>query len=104
MDQALYTAQSLLDQLPLFVVAILILWCAKVVYDITTKYSFDEELVEKDNSAVGVSLAGYLLGIGFALKGVFAGMVANPEPVLIENDEGTLIEVAASSTSPSTAS
>ena len=97
MEQALFTAQSLLEQLPLFVVAILILWCAKVVYDLTTKYSFDEELVERDNSAVGVSLAGYLLGVGFALKGVFADMAINPEIIMVENEAGEMVEAAASS-------
>jgi len=97
MEQIKFTALNLLDQLPLFVVAILILWVGKIVYDLTTKYSFNEELCEKDNSAVGVSLAGYLIGIGFALKGAFQGVIATPAVTVLTAEDGTTTELATSS-------
>jgi uncharacterized membrane protein YjfL (UPF0719 family) len=96
MEQIKYTALNIFDQLPLFVVAIVILWVGKVVFDITTKYEFDEQLCEKDNPALGVTLAGYLIGIGLALKGAFAGVVSNPDVLVETAADGTVTEFTSS--------
>lgn len=46
---------------------------AKLVNDWTTPYRIDHELTEKDNPALGVSILGYLLGVGIVLGGVLMG-------------------------------
>ncbi len=42
----------------------------KWIYDLLTPYKLNEQLVEKDNHAIAVSFAGYLLGLGIILEGV----------------------------------
>ncbi len=54
-------------------VAAVIFVVAKLVNDWTTPYRIDHELMENDNPALGVSIMGYLLGVGFVLAGVLMG-------------------------------
>ncbi|MEQ8768785.1 MAG: DUF350 domain-containing protein [Planctomycetota bacterium] len=54
-------------------VAAAIFVIAKLVNDWTTPYRIDHELMEKDNPALGVSILGYLLGVGLVLGGVLMG-------------------------------
>jgi uncharacterized membrane protein YjfL (UPF0719 family) len=57
----------------------------KLVYDWTTpSYSIKEELVEKDNAALGLSLVGYYLGLVVAIGGVMAGPSMGLEEDLID--------------------
>ena len=44
--------------------AFILFWLGKLVKDLTTtSYSVREELVEKDNVALGVAMAGYYFGL-----------------------------------------
>ena len=68
----------LLEAIPFFVYALLILVLGKVFYERTSAFSFLDELTERDNPAFGACLAGYLLGIALALTGAFpTGPVSN---------------------------
>ncbi|MEI6560669.1 MAG: DUF350 domain-containing protein [Verrucomicrobiota bacterium] len=68
----------LLEAIPFFVYALLILVLGKVFYERTSHFSFLDELTERDNPAFGACLAGYLLGIALALTGAFpTGPVSN---------------------------
>ena len=68
--------------LPLFGIALLALWLAKVIYQKSEKFSFAEQLTGKDNPAFGLALKGYLLGVTFALTGAFVGNAAIDLPSL----------------------
>jgi hypothetical protein len=68
--------------LPLFGIALLALWLAKLIYQKTEDFSFAEQLTEKDNPAFGTALTGYLLGVTFALMGAFVGNPAFDLPSL----------------------
>ena len=57
--------------LPLFLIAFAALWLAKAVYQKTEAFGFNDQLTDKDNPAFGTVLAGYLLGVTFALTGAF---------------------------------
>jgi len=61
----------LLEALPFYAYALLILFAGKVLYERTSRFSFLDELTERDNPAFGACLAGYLLGIALALTGAF---------------------------------
>jgi len=57
----------------------------KLVYDWTTpSYRIKEELVEKDNAALGLALVGYYLGLVVAIGGVMAGDSMGLEEDLID--------------------
>ena len=61
----------LLEALPFYAYALLILFVGKLFYEQTSPFSFTDELTERDNPAFGACLAGYLLGIALALTGAF---------------------------------
>ena len=61
----------LLEAIPFYAYALLILFAGKFFYERTSRFSFLEELTERDNPAFGACLAGYLLGIALALTGAF---------------------------------
>ncbi len=69
MDALIATFLHVLDGMTHFLFLLIGLFIAKLFYDWTTPYKFSHELTEKDNPAVGVSLAGYLIGAGIALGG-----------------------------------
>lgn len=73
MDSVLATLDTVVAAMPNFAAIFVLLLLAKLFYDKTTPYGFDEELVEKDNAAFGVCLAGYLVGVGIALTGALFG-------------------------------
>src|SRR4051812_2128935 len=62
--------------LPLFIIAFAALWFAKLVYQWTEKFSFSDQLTEKDNPAFGTALTGYLIGTTIAITGAFVAMDA----------------------------
>jgi len=61
----------LLEAIPFYAYALLILFAGKLFYERTSRFSFIDELTERDNPAFGACLAGYLLGITLALTGAF---------------------------------
>jgi len=73
MEQFTLTLQEIIYNAPLFLIAIIIVWAGKLLYDITTPFSFNHELTENDNEAFGFALSGYLIGLAIALMGCFSG-------------------------------
>jgi len=54
-----------------------VLYAAKLTYDLFTPFSINEQLTEHDNKAVAVSFSGYLLGVMIILLAIFhSGTVA----------------------------
>lgn len=49
----------------------IVLYGAKLLYDLLTPFSLKEQLTEKDNKAVAVSFSGYMLGVMIILLGIF---------------------------------
>lgn len=62
--------------IPLFVLAFIALWFAKALYQWTERFSFADQLTQKDNPAFGAALAGYLIGTTIALTGAFPNQPA----------------------------
>jgi uncharacterized membrane protein YjfL (UPF0719 family) len=58
-----------ITNVPYFAVAIVLLFIGKRMFDLTTVWSVDEQLTDKDNPAVGLTLAGYFLGLAIAISG-----------------------------------
>jgi len=73
MDAGVATFWIAVGRMPNFAVIFALLLLAKVFYERTASYQFDEELTEKDNPAFGVCLAGYLVGVAIALVGALFG-------------------------------
>ncbi|WP_037572493.1 DUF350 domain-containing protein [Spirochaeta cellobiosiphila] len=57
----------------LVILFVALLVIAKFINDVLTPYSLDEELTSKDNPAVAVSVAGYLLGVLIIYIGALMG-------------------------------
>lgn len=58
----------------------IVLYGAKLLYDLFTPFSLKEQLTEKDNKAVAVSFSGYMLGVLIILLGIFhSGSVVEGE-------------------------
>ena len=53
--------------------AVLLLFLAKKLFDLFTPYRLDVQLTEKDNPAVGLLLAGFLVGVAAIVCSAFAG-------------------------------
>ncbi|MCY3869064.1 MAG: DUF350 domain-containing protein [Gemmatimonadetes bacterium] len=65
--------------------AFVLFWIGKLVKDLTTtSYSVREELVEKDNAALGVAMAGYYFGLFMAIGGTLSGPSQGLENDLID--------------------
>lgn len=65
--------------------AFILFWIGKLVKDLTTtSYSVREELVEKDNVALGVAMAGYYFGLILAIGGTLSGPSQGLENDLID--------------------
>lgn len=65
--------------------AFVLFWIGKLVKDLTTtSYSVREELVEKDNVALGVAMAGYYFGLIMAIGGTLSGPSQGLENDLID--------------------
>ena len=62
-DHVKFTCLELFGSLPIFAATLVILWLGKLLYNKTTSFCFHEELTEKDNSALGTALSGYLIGL-----------------------------------------
>ena len=65
--------------------AFILFWLGKLIKDLTTtSYSVREELVEKDNAALGVAMAGYYFGLIMAIGGTLSGPSQGLENDLID--------------------
>ena len=65
--------------------AFVLFWVGKLVKDLTTtSYSVRDELVEKDNVALGVAMAGYYFGLIMAIGGTLSGPSQGLENDLID--------------------
>lgn len=49
----------------------IVLYAAKLFYDLFTPFSINDQLTEQDNKAIAVSFSGYLLGVMIILLGIF---------------------------------
>jgi uncharacterized membrane protein YjfL (UPF0719 family) len=74
-DTLLSTIKSLFSyDLALLVVLLIATWIGKLINDLLKRrYKTDEEIVGKNNTAVGVAMAGYYLGLMIAIAGVVMG-------------------------------
>lgn len=68
MDVPSYIQES--AYLPL---ALLLVWLAKIAKDITAPYNLQQELLERKNPAVAVSVGGYFLAVVIVLIGAYLG-------------------------------
>lgn len=59
-------------------VALVVVLLAKWANDFTSAYDLHEQLTEKDNKAIGLAFAGYLLGVAIILWGVLKSESAVP--------------------------
>lgn len=59
--------------LPVLGIVLIAIWIGKLVNDLLTRYKIDEEITGKNNTAVGIALAGYYIGLAIAIAGVIAG-------------------------------
>lgn len=55
------------------VLAIVLLFVAKKGFDLLTPYKVDIQLTQKDNPAIGIVLAGFLMGVAAVICGLFVG-------------------------------
>ena len=56
---------------PFYAYALLMVYAANYFYRRTSRFSFHDELTERDNPAFGACLAGYLGGVAIAMAGAF---------------------------------
>ena len=73
MEVIVNSLTKIVVNIPHFAFLLIGLFIAKYFFDLTTPYKFNDELTEKDNTAFGVCLSGYLVGTGIALTGVLFG-------------------------------
>ena len=65
-----------------------VLYVGKKVNDLLTPYDLNEELTEKDNKAVALSLAGYLFGLAIILSSVLTSESTVEETESVWRDIG----------------
>ena len=69
-----YALNELPANVVYFVIALVLLFIAKLARDLTTRgVDDDSEITKKDNVAFGIYSAGYYIGVGLAFVGVFLG-------------------------------
>lgn len=65
--------------------AFILFWIGKLIRDLmASSYSVREELVEKDNAALGIGIAGYYFGLVLAIGGTLSGPSQGLENDLID--------------------
>lgn len=65
--------------------AFILFWIGKLIRDLMTSgYSLRDELVEKDNAALGIGMAGYYFGLILAIGGTLSGPSQGLENDLID--------------------
>src|SRR5690348_13810786 len=65
------TLVNLVDHFPFYAYALVMIFGANFFYQKTSRFSFIDELTERDNPAFGACFAGYLLGVALAIAGAF---------------------------------
>lgn len=66
---------AMLGIVPYFAAALVLFFLGKFLFDLSTpRIADDEELTTRDNTAFGVLFTGYMLGLAFALAGVFSSL------------------------------
>lgn len=73
MDALTTTLEFIVEKLPYFAAGIVLVFLGKLFYNLTTRYDIDRHLTTERNSAVGVSFAGYLVGLAFAVSATLRG-------------------------------
>lgn len=53
-----------------FIVALVMIWMAKLVMEKIVTYNLNEELTQRDNKAVGLATVGYLFAVMIVIRGV----------------------------------
>ena len=57
----------------ILVIVMVAVWIGKLVNDLLTRYKINEELTDKNNASIGVTLAGYYIALAIAISGVIIG-------------------------------
>ena len=66
-----------LSHFPNFILAVLalvLIWISKKLFDFFTSYSLEVQLVKMDNKAISIAFAGYLGGVVIVLEGALEGI------------------------------
>ena len=71
------TLEFIVENLPYFAAGLVLLFVGKLFYNLSTRYDIDQEVAEAQNPAVGVSFAGYLVGLAFVLAATVRGAGGN---------------------------
>lgn len=72
-------------------VAVLILWVAKLANQATAGYSMKEQLTDRDNKAVAVSFAGFILSLCLIIHGILTAPIGLN--VAIDQDQAWLTDL-----------
>jgi len=73
LETMLVTLNQLISSIPHGVIIFFMFIIGWKLYDKITPYKFNDELVEKDNAAVGVALTGFIIALGIGLAGTLFG-------------------------------
>lgn len=73
MQTILATLVLVVEKIPHFAVGLLLVFVGKLFYNLTTRYHIDREISDNKNDGVGISFAGYLLGIGVVIAAAARG-------------------------------
>ncbi len=76
--------------------AFILVYVAKLLFDLFTPYRLDEQLTEKDNKAVAVSFSGYMLGVLIIVIGVlgsdgYNAMAGSNQMIILQDMLATII-------------
>ena len=82
---------TFLAQVPVILAAIVALIAGKLFYQFTLPFSLPQQLTQNDNPAVGLTLSGFLVGLGLALVGATYGLKAFPQDALLNIGIGLLV-------------
>ena len=77
MDALTTTLEFVVEKLPYFAAGIVLVFLGKLFYNLTTSYDIDRHLTAEQNSAVGVSFGGYLVGLAFAISTTLLGTTSD---------------------------
>ena len=73
MDTLTTTLEFIIEKLPYFGAGLVLLFLGKLFYNATTRYDIDHEVADGQNAAVGISFAGFLLGLAFVIASTIVG-------------------------------
>jgi uncharacterized membrane protein YjfL (UPF0719 family) len=73
MDALTNTLEFIVEKLPFFGAGLVLLFLGKLFYNATTRYDIDHEVADDQNAAVGISFAGFLIGLAFVVASTVVG-------------------------------